>query len=428
MDIFNQIATYITNTFNNKPLLENISNITGGFLVAFFVTLIATPFVGRLAKEMGAVDLPAKLRKATERGVQTRIHDSITPKLGGLAMFVGITFALFATNNFGNIPKGVYLGIFIIMIFGFLDDKFDLSSNMQLLGQALAAFAVVLSGVAINSINFFGTVQIDLRWLILPIDIAQYHFELSFPGTILTIVWILGLINVVNWVGGIDALNGSVTSVMLTTILFLLVGVRDPNIGLAILVAIHLGAVLGVLPFNYNPAKIFYGSIGDYLNGFLLAIFAITGGLKWAVTLAILALPIIDGLLVFYLRLKEHPEVRKKPWRILSISDKNHLHHRLLDSGFSKKTVVVIETTMITVLCALGIIATALKAEYTAIFLGLTFILIAFSIIFVLKAKNKKKLQKEILEKAAEDPEEKKEFKVETVIEKGNNDDEKFIY
>src|SRR4029079_13258867 len=101
-----------------------------------------------------------------------------------------------------------------------------------------------------------------------------------------------------------------------------------------------------------------------------------------------------------------------KPWKILGISDKNHLHHRLLDSGFSKKSVVLIETTMIAVLCALGIISTALKAEFTAIFVGLTFILFAFSIIFVLRAKNKKKVQKEMMDKAGETPEEKKEFKV----------------
>lgn len=171
-----------------------------------------------------------------------------------------------------------------------------------------------------------------------------------------------------------------------------------------------------------------YGSIGDYINGFLLAVFAILGSTKWTASLIILAMPIIDGILVVYMRFKSNPELIKTPLKILQISDKNHLHHRLLDAGYSKKTVTLIETAMMVVVCTIALIFSNLRTDVLAFILGIAFIFVSFAVVFVLKKRGKRRSKAdEILDEmhASENPE--KEIVIKTVYD-DEKDDEKFIY
>ena len=253
------------NLFENKYIIENLATIGSTIFATFLITFLLTPLVGKLARLLKIYDLPAKLRRKSERGISTRIHEYIYPKLGGLAMVCSIFIILLATGNIQLISKGVILGIIIIAITGFLDDKFELNSKLQFLGQFLAASAVVASGISITSLNILGS-ELSFNWLSGALHIAQFSINFILPADLITIIWIIGLINVINWVGGIDALNGTITSIALITLL--LISLSSGNIPLAILISIHLGAVLGVLPFNYPPGKIMYGSIGDFLNGF----------------------------------------------------------------------------------------------------------------------------------------------------------------
>lgn len=411
--------------FTNPYIINNLSLVLGFAFMSFIIAFLLTPLMGKLALKVGAVDLPAWLRSKGERGITTRIHEYVYPKLGGLAVIIAILVTLLFNNSFISVGKGVVLGIIIIAVIGYLDDRYELNSKLQLLGQVLAAAAVVASGISITSINFLST-QLNFDLFSTIIRFAGFTYNFVFPADILTILWIVGLINVINWVGGVDALNGSVTSVALFTLM--LINLANGNIALAGLIAIHLGAVLGVLPFNYPPGKIMYGSAGDFLNGFLLAVFAILGSTKWTASMIILAMPILDGLLVVYMRFKTNPQLLKSPLKILQISDKNHLHHRLIDAGYSKKTVTLIETTMMIIVCSIALIFSNLRTDALAFILGIAFIFVSFAVVFVLKKRGQRKSRAdEILEgmKIQDTPE--KEIVIQT-IKAEEKEDEKFWY
>ncbi len=411
--------------FTNPYIINNLSLVLGFAFMSFIIAFLLTPLMGKLALKVGAVDLPAWLRSKGERGITTRIHEYVYPKLGGLAVITAVLVTLLFNNSFISVGKGVVLGIIIIAVIGYLDDRYELNSKLQLLGQVLAAAAVVASGISITSINFLST-QLNFDLFSTIIRFAGFTYNFVFPADILTILWIVGLINVINWVGGVDALNGSVTSVALFTLM--LINLANGNIALAGLIAIHLGAVLGVLPFNYPPGKIMYGSAGDFLNGFLLAVFAILGSTKWTASMIILAMPIIDGLLVIYMRFKTNPHLLKSPLKILQISDKNHLHHRLIDAGYSKKTVTLIETTMMIIVCSIALIFSNLRTDALAFILGIAFIFVSFAVVFVLKKRGQRKSRAdEILEemKVQDIPE--KEIVIQT-IKAEEKEDEKFWY
>lgn len=411
--------------FTNPYIINNLSLVLGFAFMSFIIAFLLTPLMGKLALKVGAVDLPAWLRSKGERGITTRIHEYVYPKLGGLAVITAVLVTLLFNNSFISVGKGVVLGIIIIAVIGYLDDRYELNSKLQLLGQVLAAAAVVASGISITSINFLST-QLNFDLFSTIIRFAGFTYNFVFPADILTILWIVGLINVINWVGGVDALNGSVTSVALFTLM--LINLANGNIALAGLIAIHLGAVLGVLPFNYPPGKIMYGSAGDFLNGFLLAVFAILGSTKWTASMIILAMPIIDGLLVVYMRFKTNPHLLKSPLKILQISDKNHLHHRLIDAGYSKKTVTLIETTMMIIVCSIALIFSNLRTDALAFILAIAFIFVSFAVVFVVKKRGQRKSRAdEILEemKVQDIPE--KEIVIQT-IKAEEKEDEKFWY
>ncbi len=419
----------------NEILIQNLSNLLFLTLVAFLITFFVTPLVGRLAKFVGAIDLPASLRNRTERGLTSRVHSYPYPKLGGLAMVISMSilllFFVLRSSNYSSLSNylGVFIGLGIIILLGFMDDIFEISAAAQLGLQFLAAFCVVISGISINSISLFGF-QIDFQWFNVMIQAGDFSFSLIFPAAILTVLWIVGLINVINWVGGVDALNATVTSIALITLLILVTSAN--NLPLAALISVHLGSVLGVLPFNYNPGKIMYGSIGDYLNGYLLSIFAILGGARWSATLLILALPIMDGLYVVYTRLRDHPELRSKPWKIFGVSGYNHFHHRLLASGYSKKLVVLIEGAIMAVVAAVILLFSDLKFEYVALIIVGVIMLAVFALSSYQKKRaelqNRVKLASNLVDEEQKAGKKKGDVVVNTIYKDKDADQEKFIY
>lgn len=410
------------NFFENPYIVQNLSRVGSLVLTAFLIAFFLTPFLGKLAIKIGAVDLPAWMRRKTERGISTRIHEYVYPKLGGLSVVISILATIALTVGFTQISKGIIVGILIITFTGFLDDKFDLPSRVQVIGHLLAAFVLVLSGITITNINLLG-LELDFSWLSGAINILGYTYNFNLPADILTVLWITGMINVINWVGGVDALNGSITSIALITLM--LFSLASGNILLASFIGIHLGAVLGVLPFNYPPGKIMYGSIGDYLNGYLLALFAILGSTKWTAALIVLAMPIIDGILVVYMRIKSHKGILKTPLKILQISDKNHLHHRLLDAGYSKKTVTLVETAMMVFVCTVAIFFSSnIRSDALALIVGVSSIFVFFAVIFFLKKRHERN---EARKSPLPEPKE-KEVVIKTIEKPEEEDKEKFIY
>lgn len=388
--------------------------------------------------QINAYDLPKHMRKAGERGLDTRLHSKPYPKLAGLAVFISLVIVsliamLTNTINFEKISTEMFLGLvagaLLIVILGFLDDLFELSAALQFLFQFLAAFCVVLGGLSLTSINFID-ININLNFFEIPVEVFNINFLLIFPGSILTIIWIVGLINVVNWVGGIDALNATVSGVAFGALVILTLSAGE--VALAVLISIYLGSMLGVLPFNYNPGKIMYGSIGDYLNGYLLAAFTLISSARWSITFIILAIPLIDGLYVFYKRLKDNPKLRRNPLKVLSLSGKDHLHHRLLAAGFTPKNIVLFEGGLMIAITSIVILFTDIRLEYVGFLISCAVFLIALSSIAYFKRRNDyKKALKLIKGTGLVKYDEKNEAVVKMYFKKSgeeNDKGEKFIY
>jgi UDP-GlcNAc:undecaprenyl-phosphate GlcNAc-1-phosphate transferase len=299
------------------------------FLAAAAVAGLLTPLVARVARRAGAISFPSA------RGLSRKP----TPLLGGLAILAGFLLAaaiwLPAEIQLRTAPHSkpglieivhtwpLIGGAVLIALVGAIDDIRDLKPIFKLAGQILAAVIAVHAGATINDLTlpFVGSLQ--------------------FPreGGVLAVVWLVALMNVVNFSDGIDGLAAGVCTIdgiTFTLIIFNLQGGRSEA---AVLAAITAGASLGFLFHNFYPAKIFMGDTGSNLLGYLLGVTAAVGTLKTAASLAlvapllILAVPFLDTSFVVAKRLK----YRRKPWH----ADDNHFHHRMARIGFSERKTVI---------------------------------------------------------------------------------------
>ncbi|PZE19374.1 MraY family glycosyltransferase [Paenibacillus xerothermodurans] len=288
-----------------------------GFVAACLIALLMTPVVKRFAFRVGAVDAPN----------HRKVHSRIMPRLGGLAIFTAFVGAyLVISPAIGSINTDVALGLLtggtIIVIVGALDDRFDLSPKVKLLGQLIAASIVVYSGAVIDLVNVpFGDTTISLTWLAIP----------------LTIFWIVGVTNAINFIDGLDGLSAGVSGIATTTILVL--AVMMGNVTVVLLSVILLGSIVGFLFYNFHPAKIFMGDSGSLFLGFSLATLSILGFkqatvLSLLVPIMILGVPLSDTFFAILRRWVNNLPISKP--------DKSHLHHCLLQLGFSHRVTVLI--------------------------------------------------------------------------------------
>ena len=284
-----------------------------GAVIAFAIVVLLTPAVGGMARLLGAVDRPDGSRRINRRPI---------PRLGGLAIFLGILVPALAFLDLSGESRGVLLGAAIATVVGAVDDFRGLSPSVKLVGQFVAASIPPMFGVWIDHITFplLGVVDIP-AWLGVPVSM----------------VFIVAVMNMVNFLDGMDGLAAGVCGIAGATyaILALSLGKPDP----AILCAIVAGACLGFLRHNFFPARIFMGDSGALCLGFILAAVSIQGLLKTASTvvlvlpLLVLAVPIIDTSFVVARRLKHS--------RPIYAADRSHLHHRFLNIGFSQRRAAV---------------------------------------------------------------------------------------
>ncbi|MGO9753457.1 MAG: glycosyltransferase family 4 protein [Solirubrobacteraceae bacterium] len=298
------------------------------FLVAMAIAAVLTPLAARLARRLGAVDQPS------ERGLSRRP----TPRLGGVAILVGVLvaaaiwmpekFNLAHTAHGRPGPSGsvqtwvIIAGAVVIALVGALDDIFDLKPLLKLLGQIAAAVIAVKGGAVVTDVTlpFVGSLQ-------LPTD-----------GGWLTVIWLVALMNVVNFSDGIDGLAAGVCTIDGIAFAVIAFALQGGTSAAAVLAALTAGASLGFLAHNFYPAKVFMGDSGANLLGYLLGVVAVIGSIKtnvvvaMAVPLLILAVPFLDTSFVIAKRLKYH----RKPWS----ADANHFHHRMARIGFSPRKTV----------------------------------------------------------------------------------------
>ncbi|KOP77762.1 UDP-phosphate N-acetylglucosaminyl 1-phosphate transferase [Lysinibacillus sp. FJAT-14745] len=288
-------------------------------IAAFVASILLTPLVKRLAFRIGAVDAP-NYRK---------VHARIMPRLGGLAIFLSFLIAvaifkpiLIINENGSNFLLAIIIGACIIVATGVIDDMREISAKAKLAGQLVAALIVI----------FVGGIQIDV--VNLPF-VGELNFGLlSIP---LTILWIVGITNAINLIDGLDGLAAGVSTIALITLAVMAIIMH--NMFVLAIAAILAAATVGFLFYNFHPAKIFMGDTGALFLGFMISVLALLGFKNVAVVsfiipIIILGVPISDTFFAIIRRVR-----MKKKW---SDPDKSHLHHRLLDMGFTHRQTVLI--------------------------------------------------------------------------------------
>ena len=289
------------------------------FIVSFAFTFATTPLVRRFAFKIGAIDIPKDNR---------RMHKKPTPRIGGLAIIFGFTVATLCFAQPSRQLYGTLAGAAIIAVMGVIDDCKNLPAKLKFVIQIIAALVVVFAGdIKIDEFTTPNFLSDNPYW-VLP----------DWLSVTLTVIWIVFITNAVNFIDGLDGLAAGVSAIMSISLVF--ISIRVGEYSIAILGIALMGSCFGFLPFNFNPAKIFMGDTGSTFLGFMLATLSIQGVFKsyavisFAVPLLILGLPLFDALFAMIRRILRG----QSPMT----ADRGHLHHRLVDMGFSQKQTVFI--------------------------------------------------------------------------------------
>jgi UDP-GlcNAc:undecaprenyl-phosphate GlcNAc-1-phosphate transferase len=346
------------------------------FYVAFLVAFVMTPLMRRVATHYWIVDEPDLARK---------VHKAPTAYLGGVALFLGwicgMAIAQYLklhrlqpgwSTPYPVVKFSIVIGAIIIVILGLWDDIRKISPKVKIGGQVLAATFLLWDGVGIEVTRpllvplmtrlgpLFGITPVLPEWLV---------FATSSAVVLLLVV---GCCNASNLLDGLDGLCGGVTAIIAIGLLFVAVhlaalggGVRTNSDALRVILALALlGAVLGFVPYNFNPASIFMGDTGSMLLGFLCATLIIMMGeerTKWLLAaMVVFALPILDTGLAFTRR-----------WlngRPIFSADKQHFHHQLVARGYSVKQTVLISYGLALLFMALGVAMVFLRTRYAVAF------------------------------------------------------------
>lgn len=330
------------------------------FVLAMALSFIMTPFAKSFAYRVGAIDVPKDNR---------RMHKKPIPRLGGIAIFTAFFLSVIClTIDFiDNEIRGMLLGAMIIVVLGVVDDVMALKPLYKGIPQIFAVFLPVFFGVRIEQIPNFGSgdafIQLPLVW--------QY---------IITMIWIMGILNAVNLIDGLDGLACGVSSIMSLSVVAIAFLLHDYVV--CILAAALAGACIGFLPYNVNPAKLFMGDTGAMFIGYTLGCLMVMGLFKasdiinFFIPFLVLGLPIFDMAFAAVRRILSG----RSPFS----GDKKHLHHKLVAIGLSQRKAVFV---LYSVSAILGIIAVMLTGEgfrSAILAIGLIFIVVAIGCFILL--------------------------------------------
>lgn len=327
-----------------------MSNIYILAIITALISFIITPLVKKFAIMVNAIDIPKDER---------RIHIKPVPVMGGLAIYISFVIGTILYN--GILTKsqlGIIVGATIIVVGGMIDDIKELSPKYKLLIQVMGAACLLISGVRISILtNPFREFYpyLNIGWVSIPV----------------TIIWIVGVTNAFNLIDGLDGLAAGIAFISCVTLM--IVSIINGRLEAAFLTAVLSGAILGFIPYNFNPASIFMGDTGSQLLGFLLAAISIEGAIKSA-TAFVIAVPILAFALPIYDTLFAMIR-RKANGKSIMQADKGHLHHRLLDMGLSQKQAVIIMYFISAVLGGIAIIAMQLSNQRAYFLLALVMVI-----------------------------------------------------
>mgnify|MGYP002618671576 CR=1 FL=1 len=308
-------------------------NIAIAFILAFVVTFVTTPYTMKIAKKIGAIDIPKDERRAHKRSI---------PKFGGPAVIIGFLVStiyllivmsaeksinLFGVQEYWKKLLGFLAGILIISGFCIVDDTKTIRPITKLIGQILGAICIVASGIRIEGIS--------LPFLNFP----EMH---EITSILITLAWIIIVTNAINLIDGLDGLSSGISIISAISLLVIFVLNGSSLISIVLITALA-GALVGFLPFNFTPAKTFLGDTGSNFLGFSLAVISILGSAKTytaaviVLPIIVLGLPIFDTIWAIFRRI-----IKEKSFKAVFKADKGHLHHRIVRRGFSTKQAVYI--------------------------------------------------------------------------------------
>jgi UDP-GlcNAc:undecaprenyl-phosphate GlcNAc-1-phosphate transferase len=281
-------------------------------IVCFVLSVLITPLIKKLAILIGATDRPN----------QRKVHQTVMPRLGGLAIFISFMVGMVLLRPEFQSSISILLGCLIIVITGICDDLFELPAKVKLLGQLAAALTVVFLGdlqVVFINLPFGGQIQFGF---------------LSIP---LTILWIVGITNAINLIDGLDGLAAGVSSIALITISGM--AMIQGNLYVVAVGLVVLASTLGFLFYNFHPASIFMGDTGALFLGFMISVLSLLGFknvtfISFVIPVMILGVPISDTFFAILRRI-----IHKKP---LSAPDRSHLHHCMLRMGYTHRQTVLL--------------------------------------------------------------------------------------
>lgn len=293
------------------------------FLSAFFLVYLFIPLSVRIAWKLRLLDMP----------IGRKAHKKPIPLSGGIAMFVGMQIVSLMYAEWDQLVAAMISGGFLLVGIGAVDDwykaqrrEFPISPRLLVQGlAALIAFALDIRFRGI-SLDWFGGEE------------GQMFVFPLWLSLVATILWILGLTNMMNFLDGADGLAGGVTTISATTLFFIAWVTGQSQT--ALMAAILAGATLAFLRFNFHPAQLFMGDAGSAFLGFALALLGLEGAMKGAtlvslaVTVLALGLPVVDMLQVMVSRFKAGLPIYK--------ADRRHVHHRLLSKGLTTRQTVVV--------------------------------------------------------------------------------------
>jgi len=359
-------------------------DILPAFLLVFAAALLITPLIGFIAKKYKYIDLPIALRKRTDKTLAQRIHKVPKLRLGGLAVLIPFLLALIFMAGGDHKIWGLILGLLVLVIGGVIDDKYELSANKQMLLQVIAALIVVLAGTTIMKFDIFGT-TLNFNLFATDINFGLFIYHMIFPADIITILWILVIINAINWMSGIDAI-GEITT-FITAFTIMLLSVRAGQNEIALVSALLAAGLLGFIPYNFPPSKIMSGTAGTTGYGFIIAVLAIISGSKITSALMLLSIPILDMVWVMiyrFIKLKNEPFL-KRPF----IGGNVHLHHRLMALGLTNAQTLYVESSVIGLISVLVFYLGGFSMPLISLVIIFTVLLIIFSIISIVSRKKK---------------------------------------
>jgi UDP-GlcNAc:undecaprenyl-phosphate GlcNAc-1-phosphate transferase len=324
------------------------------FVVALAASATATPLVSRLARALRVVDRP------NERKVNRRAD---IPLLGGLAVAVGFavgitTARLLAGNEvpFGNHLEGFFLGGLLMLAVGVVDDRVNLTAAPKFAVQGLAALVAITWGFRIDYVSD-------------PFSRATFWFP-EWMVWLVTVVWIVAITNALNLLDGLDGLAAGVGAIIASTLTIIC---WQAEVWSGVFLGVtFVGAVLGFLPFNFHPARIFLGDTGALFIGFSLSLLALEGYRKvsvltFVVPLLALAVPLMDTGLSIVRRLRKRAHIFS--------ADRLHIHHRLLDSEGSHRSAVLSIYFLTLCFCVIAVSFTRLQGYVAVLFLAAVLVL-----------------------------------------------------